>query len=86
LRDRRHPAALGRRLGPPAAVPPESPRLGVGHLQFDAPITAARLSSNIDDFALVALLGLRIFEVCGANIVDLGEEHGPILRNVVSGT
>jgi integrase/recombinase XerD len=28
------------------------------------------------DFALVCLLGLRIFEACGANIEDLGEEHG----------
>jgi integrase len=31
------------------------------------------------DFALVALLGLlglRIFEACGADIADLGEEHG----------
>ena len=33
----------------------------------------------MNDFALVALLGLlglRIFEACGANIADLGEEHG----------
>lgn len=31
------------------------------------------------DFALVAmlsLLGLRIFEACGADIIDVGEEHG----------
>jgi site-specific recombinase XerD len=36
-------------------------------------------SPNINDFALIAmlgLLGLRIFEACGANIGDLGEEHG----------
>jgi len=26
--------------------------------------------------ALLGLLGLRIFEACGANIGDLGEEHG----------
>ncbi|WP_236718193.1 tyrosine-type recombinase/integrase [Actinoplanes sp. TFC3] len=26
--------------------------------------------------ALLGLLGLRVFEACGANIVDLGEEHG----------
>jgi len=26
--------------------------------------------------ALIGLLGLRIFEACGANIYDLGEEHG----------
>ena len=60
-------------------VPAESPTLGLGHLQFEALITAARLSANVNDFALVALLGLlglRIFEACGGNIADLGEEHG----------
>jgi integrase/recombinase XerD len=60
-------------------VPPESPTLGLGHLQFEALITTARLSSNPNDYALIAmlgLLGLRIFEACGANIADLGEEHG----------
>ena len=60
-------------------VPPESPTLGLGHLQFEALITSARLSANLNDFALIAmlgLLGLRIFEVCGAGISDLGEEHG----------
>jgi integrase len=60
-------------------VPTESPTLGLGHLQFEALITSARLSTNPNDFALVALLGLlglRIFEACGANIGDLGEEHG----------
>jgi hypothetical protein len=34
-------------------VPPESPTLGLGHLQFEALITAARLSDNPNDFALV---------------------------------
>ena len=60
-------------------VPPESPTLGLGHLQFEALLTGARQSANINDFALIAmlgLLGLRIFEACGANIADLGEEHG----------
>src|ERR671932_1000255 len=60
-------------------VPPESPTLGLGHLQFEALITTARLSANPNDFALVALLGLlglRIFEACGSSIADLGEEHG----------
>jgi site-specific recombinase XerD len=60
-------------------VPPESPTLGLRHLQFEALITTARLSANPNDFALIAmlgLLGLRIFEACGANIADLGEEHG----------
>jgi integrase/recombinase XerD len=60
-------------------VPADSPTLGLGHLQFEALITTARLSPNPDDFALIALLGLlglRIFEACGAAIADLGEEHG----------
>jgi integrase/recombinase XerD len=60
-------------------VPPESPTLGLSHLQFEALLTAARESANMFDFALVAmlgLLGLRIFEACGADITDVGEEHG----------
>ena len=61
------------------AVPAESPTLGFTHLQFEAMLTAARESANPCDFALVAmlgLLGLRIFEATGADIGDLGEEHG----------
>jgi integrase/recombinase XerD len=61
------------------AVPPESPTLGLTHLQFEAMLTAARESTNPFDFALVCLLGLlglRIFETVGADIDDLGEEHG----------
>ncbi len=60
-------------------VSAESPTLGLGHLQFEALITTARTSANPNDFALIALLGLlglRIFEACGSNIADLGEEHG----------
>ena len=60
-------------------VPPESRTLGFTHLQFEALLTAARESPNTCDFALVAmlgLLGLRIFEATGADIADLGEEHG----------
>jgi site-specific recombinase XerD len=60
-------------------VPAESPTLRLGHLQFEALISTARLSPNINDFALIAmlgLLGLRIVEACGANIGNLGEEHG----------
>jgi integrase/recombinase XerD len=60
-------------------MPAESPTHGHGHLQFEALITSARLSPNINDFALIAmlgLLGLRIFEACGVNIDNLGEEHG----------
>jgi integrase/recombinase XerD len=57
----------------------ESPTLGLTHLQFEAILTAARDSTNNCDFALVAmlgLLGLRIFEATGADIDDVGEEHG----------
>ena len=46
-------------------VPPESPTLGLTHLQSEAMLTAARESGNPNDFARVAmlgLLGLRIFE------------------------
>jgi integrase/recombinase XerD len=53
--------------------------LGLTHLQFEAMLTAARESGNPFDFALVCLLGLlglRIFEMVGADIHDLGEEHG----------
>ncbi len=60
-------------------MPPESPTLGFTHLQFEAMLTASRESPNEHDFALVAmlgLLGLRIFEATGADIADLGEEHG----------
>jgi integrase/recombinase XerD len=47
-------------------------------------LTAARQSTNPNDFALVAmlgLLGLRIFEATGADITDLGEEHGHRVLN-----
>ena len=60
-------------------VPSESPTLGRTHLQFGAMLTAARQSANPFDFTLaclLGLLGLRIFETVGADIDDLGEEHG----------
>jgi integrase/recombinase XerD len=60
-------------------VPPESPTLGLTHLQFEALLTAARGSAQCCDFALVTflgLLGLRIFEACWLDITDLQEEHG----------
>ena len=60
-------------------VPAESPTLRLTHLQLEALLTAARQSPNPFDFALVCLLGLlglRIFESTGLDIVDLGEEHG----------
>jgi len=60
-------------------VPPESPTRGLTHLQFEAMLSTARTSPNVFDFALVAmlgLLGLRIFEACGADIGDLDEVHG----------
>jgi len=72
------------------AVPAESPTLGFTHLQFEALLTAARESPRPCDFALVAmlgLLGLRIFEATGADITDLGEEHGHrVLRVCGKGT
>src|SRR5215472_9444968 len=72
------------------AVPPESPTLGLTHLQFEALLTAARNSTDPCDFALVAmlgLLGLRIFEATAADITDLGEEHGHrVLRVCGKGT
>jgi integrase/recombinase XerD len=67
-------------------VPPESPTLGLSHLQFEALLTAARESANPNDFALVAmlgLLGLRIFETTASNIDDLGEEHGHLVLRVM---
>jgi integrase/recombinase XerD len=71
-------------------VPAESPTLGLSHLQFEALLTAARDSTNVFDFALVAmlgLLGLRIFEACGTDISDIGEEHGHrVLRVLGKGT
>src|SRR5204863_2482373 len=39
-------------------VPGDSPTLGLGHLQFEALISTTRLSPNINDFALIAMLGL----------------------------
>ena len=55
----------------------------VGNPQVVAPCSSrpspGRESSNHFDFALVCmlgLLGLRIFEGTGADIADLGEEHG----------
>jgi site-specific recombinase XerD len=72
------------------AVPPESPTLGLTHLQFEALLTAARNSQDPCAFALVAmlgLLGLRIFEATSADITDLGEEHGHrVLRVCGKGT
>lgn len=38
-------------------VPPESPTLCLSHLQFEAMLHAARTSANINDFALVTMLG-----------------------------
>ncbi|KRB78846.1 integrase [Nocardioides sp. Root190] len=60
-------------------VPSESPTLGLNHLQFEAMLSAGRTSANVNDFALVSmlgLLGLRIFEATAANIEALEEVHG----------
>ena len=60
-------------------VSTESPTLGLSHLQLEAMLTAGRKSSNVNDFALVTmlgLLGLRIFEAAGATIEALEEVHG----------
>jgi integrase/recombinase XerD len=60
-------------------VPAESPTLGLTHLQFEGLLAASRTSTNPYAFALVCLLdllGLRVFEATGANICDLGDEHG----------
>lgn len=60
-------------------VPAVSPTLGLSHLQFEAMITAGRESENLNDFALVVmlgLLGLRIFEATGCDITALGEARG----------
>jgi len=64
-------------------VPPKSPTLGLTHLQFEALLTAARDSANLNDFALVAMLGLRIFEATGLDIAGLGDEHGHRVLRVV---
>jgi integrase/recombinase XerD len=60
-------------------VPSESPILGLSHLQLEAMLSAGRDSRNINDFALVAmlgLLGLRIFEATGSDVAALGEVRG----------
>jgi integrase/recombinase XerD len=52
-------------------VSPQSPTLGLTHLQFEAMLTAARDSANPNDFALVCLLGLlglRIFETTSRSL------------------
>ncbi|RKS80565.1 site-specific recombinase XerD [Motilibacter peucedani] len=67
-------------------VPPESPTLGLSHLQLEALLGASRDSGNLNDFALVCLLGLlglRIFEACGLSLSDIGEEHGHRVLRVV---
>ena len=61
------------------SAPQESPTLGLTHLQFEAMLATSRLSANVNDFALVVmlgLLGLRIFEATGLNIEDISEVHG----------
>jgi len=58
--------------------PPESPTLGLSHLQFEAMLATGRDSANPNDFAVAmfGLLGLRIFEATGSDVSDLHEVHG----------
>jgi integrase len=66
------------------------PRSACRNLQFEALLSASRQSPNHNNFALVAMLGLlgmRTFEATGADIGDLGEEHGHrVLRVACKGT
>ncbi len=79
LRHRPGAGPLTRRVRPP---PQRAPR--ITHPGPDPPALRGHAGHrppvpNLNDFALVAmlgLLGLQIFEACGANIEDLGEEHG----------
>ncbi|MDQ1711375.1 MAG: integrase/recombinase XerD [Frankiaceae bacterium] len=80
VRHRRRPGALPGRVRPATDC-----SSGVTHARADTPavreamLTAARQSSSPFDFALVCLLGLlglRIFKTVGADLDDLGEEHG----------
>ncbi|WP_207944446.1 tyrosine-type recombinase/integrase [Actinomadura rubrisoli] len=64
-------------------VPPQSPTLGSSHPQFEALLSAARASADPNDFAMLGLLGLRIFEATSADIDDLGEEHGRRVLRVI---
>jgi integrase/recombinase XerD len=67
-------------------VSTDSPTLGLSHLQFEALLAAARDSTNPNDLALVAmlgLLGLRIFEATGSDIEALSEVHGHRVLTVV---
>jgi site-specific recombinase XerD len=67
-------------------VPATSPTLGLSHLQFEAMLAAGRDSPNLNDFALVCLLGLlglRISEATGLDVTDLGEEHGHRVVRVI---
>jgi site-specific recombinase XerD len=67
-----------------------SPTLGLSHLQFEAMLHTARQSPNLNDFALVCVLGLpglRIMEAAGLDIDDLAEEHGHrVVRVLGKGT
>lgn len=59
------------------AVPAESPTLGFTHLQFPAHrCPPVRQPERLRLGGHAGLLGLRIFEATGADIGDLGEEHG----------
>jgi integrase len=69
-------------------VPAESPTLGLSHLQSEALLTAARDSTMCSTSRWSPCSGgLRIFEACGTDIADIGEEHGHrVLRVLGKGT
>jgi integrase len=79
LRDRSDPAALACRLRPPAhgaagVAHPGSWPSAVRSPDHHSP--AVDQPQRLRPGRAPRLLGLRIFEACGAGIGDLGEEHG----------
>ena len=90
LRHRRRARALPGRARPPTECPGRIAHARVHPSAVRGVADRPRESANDYDFALVAmlgLLGLRIFEATGADIGDLGEEHGHrVLRVCGKGT
>jgi hypothetical protein len=80
---RRLDGVLPTRPPTTCAAPPESPTLGFSHPRFEAPVTAAHTSTNRFDFALVAVLGLRISEATNANIAGSPSRLAVMFRRPV---